>query len=86
MKGTSGTNTNSIAGVQNNSGSNQRYDFRGKPNDGTISIPVGIGKLTLTEILIRQQLICLLSTDFINSTGVAYLNKIKPVDSHYVEL
>jgi hypothetical protein len=85
MKGTSGTNTNSIAGVQNNSGSNQRYDFRGKPNDDDINT-CWIGKLTLTEILIRQQLICLLSTDFINSTGVAYLNKIKPVDSHYVEL
>jgi hypothetical protein len=30
--------------AQNNPGSNQRYDFRGKPNDGTIAIPMS-GKL-----------------------------------------
>jgi hypothetical protein len=36
-------------GIQNNPGSKQRYDFRGKPNDGTISITVGAGGLlTLT--------------------------------------
>ena len=37
------------AGIPNNPGSNQRYDFRGKPNDGTIGITVGAGGLlTLT--------------------------------------
>ena len=50
MKGTSGTD-NTIAqvaeNVQNNTGSRQRYDFRGKPNDGTISIPVSNGNFTL---------------------------------------
>ena len=36
-------------GIQNNPGSKQRYDFRGKPNDGTIDINVGgVGSLTLT--------------------------------------
>lgn len=40
MKGVSGTDATSVDGVTNNSGSNQRYDFRGKPNDGTIDIPV----------------------------------------------
>jgi hypothetical protein len=40
MKGTSGVNTTTVAGVQNNSGNKQRYDFRGKPNDGTIAIPL----------------------------------------------
>jgi hypothetical protein len=40
MKGTSGTDNTTIDGVKNNSGSAQRYDFRGKPNDGTIDIPV----------------------------------------------
>jgi hypothetical protein len=29
-------------------GSAQRYDFRGKPNDGTIDIPVLLDELTLT--------------------------------------
>ncbi|MFK7114592.1 hypothetical protein V3468_09105 [Flavobacterium oreochromis] len=50
MKGTMGTdNTVPMAGLtQNNSGSAQRYDFRGKPNSGDIKVPVVAGKLTLT--------------------------------------
>ena len=50
MKGTSGTDVTvaqAIEGVQNNSGSRQRYDFRGKPNDGNMSIPVSAGNFTL---------------------------------------
>ena len=36
-------------GIQNNPGSKQRYDFRGKPNDGNINITVGaVGLLSLT--------------------------------------
>jgi hypothetical protein len=34
MKGTSADAT-TVLGVQNNPGSQQRYDFRGKPNDET---------------------------------------------------
>ena len=41
MKGVSGSDNTTVLGVQNNPGNNQRYDFRGKPNDGTITIPVG---------------------------------------------
>lgn len=41
MKGVSGTDNTTVLSVQNNAGDNQRYDFRGKPNDGTITIPVG---------------------------------------------
>ena len=41
MKGVSGTDNTTVLSVQNNPGNNQRYDFRGKPNDGTIFIPVG---------------------------------------------
>lgn len=41
MKGVSGSDNTTVLGVQNNPGNNQRYDFRGKPNDGTINIPVG---------------------------------------------
>ena len=49
MKGTSGSDATVVDadGVQNNSGSRQRYDFRGKPNDGTISVPVSAGNFTL---------------------------------------
>ncbi len=49
MKGVSGTDTtNPGEAVVNNSGSAQRYDFRGKPNDGNIDINVANGAYTLT--------------------------------------
>ena len=61
MKGSSGTDNTTVldgrnasgiptgTGIQNNpTGFKQRYDFRGKPNDGNIDITVGAGKLTLT--------------------------------------
>jgi hypothetical protein len=50
MKGTSGTDTTDPegTGITNNSGGNQRYDFRGKPNDGNITIPLGANNATLT--------------------------------------
>ncbi|HLA55896.1 MAG TPA: T9SS type A sorting domain-containing protein [Flavobacterium sp.] len=48
MKGTSGTDITSVDGVQNNIGSAQRYDFRGKPNDGNIAVSVGLDNMTLT--------------------------------------
>lgn len=44
MKGVSGSDTtvaDATEGKQNNPGNNQRYDFRGLPNEGTINIPVG---------------------------------------------
>jgi len=49
MKGTSGTDATvaDADGVQNNAGSKQRYDFRGKPNDGNISVTVSDGNFTL---------------------------------------
>jgi hypothetical protein len=50
MKGTSGTDATDpeATGVTNNPGSAQRYDFRGKPNDGNITITLGINNATLT--------------------------------------
>ncbi|OMQ13117.1 T9SS type A sorting domain-containing protein [[Flexibacter] sp. ATCC 35103] len=50
MKGTSGTDAVDPegTGVTNNPGSAQRYDFRGKPNDGNITITLGINNATLT--------------------------------------
>jgi len=52
MKGTSGSDTTDPegTGIVNNPGTGaQRYDFRGKPNDGNINVPVGSGNAaTLT--------------------------------------
>ncbi len=50
MKGTGGTadTYNPGEATPNKSGNNQRYDFRGKPNDGNISIDVADDKQTLT--------------------------------------
>lgn len=50
MKGTSGndaTIAQAVENVQNNLGSNQRYDFRGKPNDGNITVAVSNDNFTL---------------------------------------
>ncbi|SCY82936.1 T9SS sorting signal type C domain-containing protein [Flavobacterium caeni] len=51
LKG-SGTAVNDLTfsdnGQANNPGSRQRYDFRGKPNDGNITVFVGAGLRTLT--------------------------------------
>jgi len=38
MKGTSGTDSITVNGVQNNPGDSQRYDFRGRPHDGEIEL------------------------------------------------
>ncbi len=61
MKGTSGADANvadatedkdlvtaGLQPFQNNPGNNQRYDFRGKPNDGLITTAVLAGNQTLT--------------------------------------
>ncbi|ELY2010362.1 T9SS type A sorting domain-containing protein [Flavobacterium psychrophilum] len=51
MKGTSGSDATippSETTANKVSGAGQRYDFRGKPNDGTINVPVTNGTLTLT--------------------------------------
>ncbi|CAM4407874.1 T9SS sorting signal type C domain-containing protein [Flavobacterium terrigena] len=50
MKGTSGTDgtvADAAEAVANKTGLAQRYDFRGRPNDGNISVPVSNGNLTL---------------------------------------
>lgn len=49
MKGTSGTDAlvADADGVANKVGAAQRYDFRGRPNDGNISVAVSNGNLTL---------------------------------------
>lgn len=86
MKGTSGTDATSVNGVPNNTGSNQRYDFRGKPNDGTIDIPVLPEELTLTgnpyPSAIDLQAF-LMGEE--NCTGIAYFwEHDKTINSHYL--
>ena len=88
MKGSSGTDTTPtpVDGVQNNPGSSQRYDFRGKPNDGTIDIPVLVDKLTLTGNPYPSAIdLKLFLEEEKNCTGTAYFwEQDKTVNSHYV--
>lgn len=92
MKGTDGTDSNLTLGVQNNiDGKNQRYDFRGKPNDGNIEIFVAKDKNTLTgnpyPSAIDLSAFLLSTTNGASNTDrIAYFweqNKAA-VDSHYV--
>lgn len=87
MKGTAGTDaTFTDAGITNNPGSKQRYDFRGRPNDGDISISLAIGMRTLTgnpySSAIDLKAFLLGAT---NSTGIAYFwEQDKTVNSHFI--
>ena len=79
MKGVSGIDATIVDGIVTNAGSNQRYDFRGKPNDGTIDIPVAGdgtaegGQFTLTGNPYPSAIdLTLFLTDATNSTGIAY--------------
>ena len=87
MKGSAGTDLTIIDGVQNNPDSyQQRYDFRGKPNDGTIAIPVLPEEITLTgnpyPSAINLQDFLISET---NCTGIAYFwQNDKTLNSHFV--
>jgi hypothetical protein len=87
MKGTSGTDASySDAGITNNPGSKQRYDFRGRPNDGDILISLATGMRTLTgnpyPSAIDLRAFLLGAT---NSTGIAYFwEQDKTVNSHFI--
>lgn len=91
MKGTSGTDSLIVDindGIQNNIGSNQRYDFRGVPNDGTITLPVTSGNFTLignpypSSIDLNSFLLDPLNSSLIN--GQVYFWEQVPVNSHYL--
>lgn len=85
MKGTSGTDATDTGELTfNNPGSKQRYDFRGKPNDGTITINVANGMMTLTGNPYSSAIdLSAFLTDAINSTGIAYFwEQDKTVNSH----
>lgn len=47
MKGVNGFDHTIVEGVKNNPGSAQRYDFRGRPNNGPITVPLIAGEYTL---------------------------------------
>lgn len=88
MKGTSGNDPTIVNGVENNPGGKQRYDFRGKPNDGTIDIPVLPEELTLTG---NPYPSAINLDEFLNDlanikcTGTAYFwEQDKTVNSHYI--
>lgn len=94
MKGTAG-NDNSFSedGVPNNPGSAQRYDFRGKANNGNISIVMAPGETTLTgnpypsAINLQQFLLTGAANNptAVNCTGIAYFwEQDKTVNSHMV--
>jgi len=88
MKGTSGTDNADpeLSGVTNNPGGAQRYDFRGKPNDGNISISLGINSATLTGNPYPSALhlnAFLLDPANTATGGIAYFwEQDKTVDSH----
>ncbi|RZJ34366.1 MAG: T9SS type A sorting domain-containing protein [Flavobacterium sp.] len=89
MKGTSGSDATVVDGAPNNSGGAQRYDFRGKPNDGNISVTVGANNLTLTGNPYPSALhvnAFLLDPSNLSCTGIAYYwEQNKAVNSHYLQ-
>ncbi|MFB3388295.1 T9SS type A sorting domain-containing protein [Flavobacterium sp. LAR06] len=90
MKGTSGTDSTNPegTGIVNNPGSAQRYDFRGKPNDGNITINLGANNSTLTGNPYPSALhlnAFLLDSDNVAAGGIAYFwEQDKTVNSHYL--
>lgn len=87
MKGTSGTDNTNVGEIAvNNPGAAQRYDFRGKPNDGNITVNVGANNFTLTGNPYPSALhvnAFLLDSSNTDCTGIAYYwEHDKSVDSH----
>lgn len=90
MKGTSGTDpTNIFENTVNNPGSAQRYDFRGRANDGNITINVLEENYTLTGNPYPSSLnlnAFLLDSGNTAGTGIAYYwEQKKTVNSHYLD-
>lgn len=89
MKGTSGTDATDVGETAtNNPGSAQRYDFRGKPNDGNINVNVGDTKFTLTGNPYPSAMhvnAFLLDASNAAITGIAYYwEQDKTVNTHYI--
>ncbi len=91
MKGVAGIDNTLITSEaieENNLGNNQRYDFRGRPNDGDIVVNVGASALTLTGNPYPSALnvsAFLLDPANNNCTGIAYYwEQDKTDNSHYL--
>ncbi|MFZ0489852.1 MAG: T9SS type A sorting domain-containing protein [Salegentibacter sp.] len=87
MKGVNGINSIAIFGILNNPGSQQRYDFRGKPNDGEIRLKINKDQAVLTgnpypsALDLKQFLL-----ENPASTGIAYFWDSRPGgSSHYLQ-
>ena len=90
MKGTAGTDATNVDGVvANNPISAQRYDFRGKPNDGNIFVNVGANNQTLTGNPYPSALhvnAFLLDPSNTAGDGIAYYwEQNKSVNSHFLQ-
>ncbi len=87
MKGVDGVNTEvRLYGIFNNPGGEQRYDFRGIPNTGTISLDIKRDEIILVgnpypSALDLNQFL----EENINATGIAYFWDSRPVASHYLQ-
>lgn len=87
MKGVDGTNNSVVLyGVDNNPGNKQRYDFRGKPNSGTISLNVKKEEILLLGNPYPSALdLNLFLIQNTNTTGIAYFWDSNAIDSHYLK-
>ncbi len=86
MKGVSGKNMEVfIHQVYNNPGENQRYDFRGKPNNGTISLPIQKDQILLLGNPYPSSLdLNIFLQKNTATTGIAYFWDSKSIESHYL--
>lgn len=89
MKGTAGIDNTDVGEITlNNPGGAQRYDFRGKPNDGNITVSVGADKFTLTGNPYPSALHLnefLLDPSNSDCTGIAYFwEQNRNINSHYL--
>ncbi|MDI1257040.1 MAG: T9SS type A sorting domain-containing protein [Flavobacterium sp.] len=90
MKGTAGSDSLEVLGVPNNPGSNQRYDFRGSPNNGEITATLYGGYSVLTGNPYPSAIdLSMFLTDADACSGIAYFwemdeNANTHIESDYV--
>lgn len=86
MKGVSGTNMNVVLyGISNNPGNKQRYDFRGRPNTGNITLEINKDKSRLVGNPYPSALdLNAFLQENKSITGIAYFWDSSPVTSHYL--
>jgi hypothetical protein len=86
MKGVSGTNMDVVLyGISNNPGNKQRYDFRGRPNTGNITLEINKDKSRLVGNPYPSALdLNAFLQENKSITGIAYFWDSSPVTSHYL--